>query len=168
MIRVFDTLRALRGWRRAGMALVAGVVAALALPPIDLWPALFIAVPLMLLLLDGTRDERPFAAFRTGWLIGLGYFLVALHWIGAAFFVDASTYLWMMPFAVGGLSAAMAIFWGVAGLATRLSRWRGLPQAIAFAVALGVAENLRGRLFTGFPWAVPGLAVDGMGPLACP
>ena len=35
-----------------------------------------------------------------------------------------------------------------------------------FAVALGVAEILRGLLFTGFPWAAPGLAVDGMGGVA--
>jgi apolipoprotein N-acyltransferase len=72
----------------------------------------------------------------------------------------------MMPFAVGGLAAAMALYWGLAAVAVRLTGWRGLSLAIAFAVALAIAENLRGRLFTGFPWAAPGLAVDGMGPAA--
>ncbi len=34
------------------------------------------------------------------------------------------------------------------------------------AALLGLVEWLRGHLFTGFPWAAPGLAVDGMGGLA--
>lgn len=166
MIRWLDGIRGLRGWQRAGAALGAGAVAALALPPLDLWPALTLAVPVMLLLIEGTHGERPLMACLVGWLIGFGYFLVALHWIGAAFFVDAATYLWMMPVAVGGLAAAMALYWGLAALAMRVTGWRGLPLVIGFAVALAIAENLRGRLFTGFPWAAPGLAVDGMGAVA--
>lgn len=165
MIRVMDAIRQLRGWKRSGLALLAGAVAALSMPPLDIWPALFVAVPAFLLMLESAVAERRLTAFLLGWLFGLGYFLVSLHWIGEAFFVDAATYLWMMPFAVGGLVAAMALYWGLAALAARLTGWRGLPLVIAFAVALAIAENLRGRLFTGFPWAAPGLAVDGMGPV---
>ncbi len=56
---------------------------------------------------------RPRAA-RTAPRLALrpGYFGVAFHWIGFAFLVDAETYLWMMPFMVGGLAGGMAIYWG--------------------------------------------------------
>lgn len=158
------TLQNLTGWRRAGLALMAGLAAALAMPPLNLWPVLFIAVPLFLLLLENSKSQGE--AFFTGWLFGLGYFIFAFHWIGYAFFVDAATYLWMMPFAVGGLAAAMAIYWGLAALATHLLGWRGLSLIIGFAALLAIAEWLRGHLFTGFPWAAPGLAVDGMGAAA--
>ncbi|MBI2719994.1 MAG: apolipoprotein N-acyltransferase [Rhizobiales bacterium] len=161
MIRL---LQDLTGWRRGLVALLAGAVAALALPPVDLWPLLFLAVPAFLMVLGSVTSMR--ARFLLGWLFGLGYFIVALHWIGAAFFVDAATYLWMMPFAVGGLAAVAALYWGLAAALTGLIATRGLPQVLGFAAMLAVAEDLRGRLFTGFPWAVPGLAVDGMGPLA--
>ena len=61
-------------------------------------------------------------SFFLGWCFGLGYFIVALHWIGLAFLVDAEAYLWMMPFAVGGLAAAMAVYWGLAFLCVSCQR----------------------------------------------
>ena len=166
MIRLTQMIRALSGWIRALLALVAGLVAALALPPLNLWPVLFIAVPVFLVLLEGLQPRQFLKAFLTGWLFGLGYFVLALHWIGYAFLVDAATYLWMMPFAVGGLAAAMAIYWGLASVVVNALGWRGLRLAGGFAAALSAAEWLRGHLFTGFPWAAPGLAADGMGAVA--
>jgi len=166
MIRLTRMIRAVSGWRRAVLALAAGLLAALALPPLNLWPVLFIAVPGFLLLLEGLQPRQFLKAFLTGWLFGLGYFALAFHWIGYAFLVDAATYLWMMPFAVGGLAAAMAIYWGLASVAVNAFGWRGLRLAAGFAAALSAAEWLRGHLFTGFPWAAPGLAADGMGAVA--
>lgn len=164
MIRWCEAVRSLRGWRRGGLALVAGVLTALPLPPFDLWPLLFLGVPLAVLLLQGVTGRRQ--AFWTGWLYGLGYFGFAFHWIGYAFLVDAETYLWMMPFMVGGLAAGMAIYWGLAALAAKVLGLDGVRLALGFPALLAIAEWLRGHLFTGFPWAAPGLAVDGMGALA--
>jgi len=165
-IQFADPIRALTGWRRALVALAAGMATALSLPPVNLWPVLFLAVPVLLLLLEGLPRQTIGKSFLLGWLFGLGYFIFALQWIGFAFFVDAETYLWMMPFAVGGLAAAMAIYWGLAALAVNALGWRGLRLVLGFAVTLALAEWLRGHLFTGFPWAAPGLAVDGMGVVA--
>lgn len=163
MIRV---LQELRGWKRLGLAAVLGSVAALSMPPLDWWPLLFVTIPLFLALLEGLPKASYAAAFGLGWAMGFGYFAVAFHWIGYAFLVDAETYLWMMPFMVGGLAAGMAVYWGLAAVAVNLLGWRGLSLVLGFAAVLAVMENLRGRLFTGFPWAAPGLAIDGMGALA--
>ena len=161
MIRLSQLLGSAPGLRRLLIVLVAGAVAALSLPPLGLWPALFLAFPVFLAVLHGCGTFR--SAFGTGWAFGFGYFLVAFHWIGFAFLVDAKTYLWMMPFAVGGLAAAMAIYWGLAAMATYMLRLQGLRLTLAFAALLAIAEWLRGHLFTGFPWAAPGLAADGLG-----
>ncbi|MCB1380183.1 MAG: apolipoprotein N-acyltransferase [Alphaproteobacteria bacterium] len=161
MIRLFLFLAGLRGTRRMALSWLCGAVAALGLPPLDLWPALFVALPVFLAQLQDVAGRRQ--AFALGWLFGFGYFVVAFHWIGFAFLIDAKTYLWMMPFMVGGLAGSMAIYWGIAALAVHLARLRGLGTAIGFATTLATAEWLRGRLFTGFPWAAPGLQVDGMG-----
>lgn len=136
------------------------------MPPFDSWPVLAIAIPAVLLLLEGIAPGDWRAALATGWGFGFGYFAVAFHWIGFAFLVDASTYLWMMPFAVGALAGSMAIYWALAAAAVKLTGWRGLSLVFGFAASLAVAEFLRGRLFTGFPWDAPGLAVGGMGALA--
>jgi apolipoprotein N-acyltransferase len=147
-----------RGWVEALYVFVLGAVFALALPPLGLWPVVFIALPLFLAALD---DRKPF--FK-GWLFGFGYFCVALHWIGFAFLVDAKTYLWMMPFAVGGLAAFVSLYWGLAAKLTQLSAKQfNLPSWIIFPCLLALCELLRGRLFTGFAWAAPGLIADGMG-----
>lgn len=162
MIRLAHFFRTRRGWQRFFLALGAGALAGLALPPLDLWPTLFIAFPALAWLIDGLPQRRPLPAFATGWAFGAGYFSVCLYWVGAAFLVDASTYLWMMPFAVGALAGGMALYWGVAVAALSLI-WRpGLSRLLLLAAAIAIVEWLRGHLMTGFPWAAPGLAVIGM------
>lgn len=160
---IAGTLAGLGGWRRAGLLLLAGALAGLAMPPFFFWPLLFIAFPLFIWTLGDVSLRR---AFFTGWLFGLGYFSACFYWIGIAFLVDAATYLWMMPFMVGALAGGMAIYWGLAALATVALRQNGLARLIAFAIFLSIAEWLRGQLLTGFPWTAPGLAVTGMGGLA--
>jgi apolipoprotein N-acyltransferase len=161
-----EFLTGLTGWRRAGVVLLLGIGGALALPPFNLWPILFVAIPIVIIFLQGMTRRDLRAPFLLGWLFGFGYFLFAFHWIGFAFLVDQKDYLWMMPFAVGGLSAAMAIYWGLAFVCVTLSGFKRLSLVMIFAAALGIAEILRGVLFTGFPWAAPGLASDGMGAVA--
>ncbi|MBL8895261.1 MAG: apolipoprotein N-acyltransferase [Rhizobiales bacterium] len=166
MIRLAHFFRTRRGWQRFFIALSAGALAGLALPPLDIWPTLFAAFPVLVWLIDGLPMRRPLTAFATGWAFGAGYFSVCLYWVGAAFLVDASTYLWMMPFAVGALAGGMALYWGVA-VAVANFVWRpGLSRLLLLAVAVATVEWLRGHLMTGFPWAAPGLAVIGMDGLA--
>lgn len=128
------------------------------MPPTYLWPVLLLVIPLLVARLE-VRDTAK-AAMMEGWSFGFGYFCVTLHWIGYAFLVDAATYLWMMPFAVGGLSAVMAVYWAFAGFLAWQAHRRALPMMLALPAALAIAEWLRGHLMTGFPWAAPGLAAD--------
>lgn len=151
------------GWYGAALVFVLGAVSALAMPPSNMWWLFFVTVPLFLFRF-GTVTTLA-AAFREGWLFGFGYFCVALHWIGYAFLVDAKTYLWMMPFAVGGLAAVMAVYWGLAALVAGFLRRSHVQPWLTFPLSIAIAEWLRGHLMTGFPWAAPGLAADGMGPV---
>ncbi|MCX7347976.1 MAG: apolipoprotein N-acyltransferase [Alphaproteobacteria bacterium] len=166
MIRLFQRMAGLPAAARGALSLMAGVLVAIGLPPLGWWPLAFIGFPLFLVLLETAGRVNWRSGFGLGWAFGLGYFAVAFHWIGFAFFVDAETYLWMMPFMLGILSGGMAIYWGLAALLAKRWGGTGLQLALTFAACLAVAEWLRGQLFTGFPWAAPGLLVDGMGGLA--
>jgi apolipoprotein N-acyltransferase len=166
MIRLFQRMAGLPAPARGGLAVLAGALIAVGLPPLGGWPLAFIGIPLFLMLLETGRRPTWHGGFGLGWAFGLGYFAVALHWIGYAFFVQADTYLWMMPFMLGILSAGMAVYWGLAGLLAKRYGGSGLQLALTFAGLLAIAEWLRGHLFTGFPWAAPGLLVDGMGGVA--
>ena len=101
--------------------------------------------------------SRPIrTAFFRGWLAGLGYFGVSTWWVGEAFFVDAANQAWMAPFAVAFLAAGLALFWGAGAALYRALAPTGATRLIVFAGAMTAAEWLRGHLFTGFPWDLPG------------
>ena len=99
------------------------------------------------------------AAASAGWWFGFGYFLAGLYWVGNAFLVDAKTFGWLLPFAVVALPAGMAVYTALGLALARLIWTRGATRVLALAVALTVAEWLRGHLFSGFPWNAYGYAL---------
>jgi apolipoprotein N-acyltransferase len=155
LTRIAHSVVLASGWRRALLAFFTGVVSALALPPIDAWPVLFLTFPVLVWLVDGSAAGRwsgTWRAFGAGWCFGFGYFLAGLYWIGYAFLVDAKTFGWLLPIAVGGLPAVLAVYTALGLALARLMWVRGAERVLALAVALTVTEWLRGHLFTGFPW----------------
>jgi apolipoprotein N-acyltransferase len=157
------------GWRRALIALLAGALSTLALPPFNLWPVPFLTFPVLVWLIDGSAAGRlggVVAAAAAGWWFGFGYFIAGLYWVGHAFLVDAKTYGWLLPFAVTALPAGLALFLAAGAAFARVLWARGAMRVIALAVALTAAEWLRGHLLTGFPWNTFGYALATQSALA--
>jgi apolipoprotein N-acyltransferase len=150
------------GWKRAVIALIAGALSALAMAPFNAWPVLFLTFPVMVWLIDGAGAGRwrgiP-AAAMAGWWFGLGYFVPGLYWIGYAFLVDASTFAWLLPFAILGLPAYLALFTAFGFAFARLIWTRDASRILALAACLTIAEWLRGHVLTGFPWNAFGYAL---------
>jgi apolipoprotein N-acyltransferase len=143
-------LAALTGWRRLAVAAGFGLAAVVALPPLHVLPVLPVVLPGLLWLLDGAGRKR--TAFAVGWAFGLGFFVGGLYWIANALLIDPWRFGWMIPVAVGGLSAVLALYLGLVTLVVHLSRARGGWRVVVFAAAWTLAEILRGTLVTGFPW----------------
>jgi apolipoprotein N-acyltransferase len=149
----------LGGWRRLGVAALAGAVAALSMPPFDLLPALLLSLPVAIWLIDGAavgpgrwswRTLR--SAFTTGWAFGFGYFVAGFWWLGAAFLVEDDTFAWALPFGVIGFPAALALFHGLGFMLARLLWSDGSRRIFAFVAAMASVEWLRGIILSGFPW----------------
>ncbi|MCC7048445.1 MAG: apolipoprotein N-acyltransferase [Alphaproteobacteria bacterium] len=147
---------ALRGWRRALVALLLGALLALALPPFHLVPLGAIALTGFVWLIDGTRGPR--GAFAVGWAFGFGHFLAGLFWIVNALLIFGWKYLPVYPIVVGFLPSILALFTGLAAMATRAVPFRGPGRVLALAGLWLAAEWLRGVLFSGFPWNLIGYA----------
>src|SRR5438445_1159353 len=151
------------GWKRAIIALVAGVLSALAMAPFNAWPVLFVTFPVAVWLIDGAaagkRRGVP-AAAMSGFWFGLGYFVPGLYWTGNAFLVDAPTFAWLMPFAVLGLPAYLALFPALGFALARLIWTRDASRVLALAIGLTVSEWLRGYVLSGFPWNAFGYALS--------
>jgi apolipoprotein N-acyltransferase len=151
------------------LSAAAGAASAAALPPFGLWPVLFLTVPVLLASLDAigqAGSALPRRGFLAGFLFGLGYFLTSLMWIGNAFLVEADIYGWMIPFVLAGLSAYLAVYWGLAAMVTVMTARPGLPRIAMLAASLALAEWFRGHLLSGFPWNAPGYAAAGLPELA--
>ena len=151
------------GWKRALIALVAGALSVLAMAPFNAWPVLFLTFPVVVFLIDGAGAGRmrgiPAAALAGFWF-GLGYFVPGLYWIGYAFLVDAQTFGWLLPFAVLGLPAYLALFTAFGFALARLLWTRDASRVISLAISLTLSEWLRGHLLTGFPWNTFGYALS--------
>ncbi len=135
--------------RRIG-ALGLGAAFASGQPPFDLW---WIAAPALVgIFLLSTFDTQAKSAGLTGWLFGLGYFALSMHWILEPFQVDAATTGWMAPFALVGLSAGLALLWAAAF-------WGGRRISIGpfgIAICWAAMEMARAYILTGFPWGLVG------------
>jgi len=155
--------------RAAGLrlfaAFVAGAASVLAFAPFEIYPLGLLSLALLVYL--SARVEQPRAGFGLGFAWGMGSFLAGISWL----FIALNRY--------GGVSApvaalAIALFCAylallpalAAGLFVRLRpRSVGLG-ALAFAGVWTLAEMLRGRLFTGFPWLAIGYSQTPPSPLA--
>lgn len=153
------------GGKRRLIAFCAGAFAVLALPPFNFFAALFVSLPVLVWLLDGASGPadasalgrlRP--AFATGWWFGFGYFVAGLWWLGNALLVEADSFAWALPLAVLGLPALLAFYYGLAAALARFLWSDGIGRIAALSAAFGLAEWLRGFLFTGFPWNAIGYA----------
>ena len=163
---MFARLAALTGWRADLAALALGALAAAALPPVCAVPVLLLATPGLLALIDGATGPR--AAARRGWWFGFGHNLLGLYWITEAILIEAARFWWMVPLAVPGLAAVLALFIAAPAAVARLAR-PGWPRVLALAGGWVLADLARQFIATGFPWnpwgsvwELPGLAGDVM------
>jgi apolipoprotein N-acyltransferase len=136
--------------------LIAGALAALAMPPLYWLPAAVLGFVFLVWLWDDAPTART-AALRA-WFWGIGHFTVGSYWMVEAFFVPPADFALLGPPAVLGLAMVLGAFPALAAWATRIlvQRWPHLGgryrRLILLAVAWTVTEWLRGHVFTGFPW----------------
>ena len=159
-----ETAMLSHGWRRFALLVVAGAMAGLSIAPWFVVPALFVTFPLWVWCLDGAERRRGWRrvfgpAFTIGFAFGWGYFTIAFHWLGAAFFVEGGIMLALMPFAILALAAIIALFWGLASAAAHLLWSHGAWRIVTLATCITIAEWARGHVLTGFPFDLLGYAL---------
>lgn len=145
-------------WPMRGAAFILGALGALAFAPLYIFPAILLSLSGIWFLLNYEIEQKSsfLKIFYLGWWFGLGHFTLGLYWIAHALTVDLAAFWWLVPFALFGIPAILAVFTGVSFLLTKLWPYSGISRAFAFtAIWVGV-EWLRGYLFTGFPWNLLG------------
>mgnify|MGYP003624732763 FL=1 len=135
-------------------AFLLGAMVAAALPPVNLVFLLPLSFTGLVWILSAASTKKQ--AFLAGWWFAWGQFIAGLYWIGVAFTIDADTHAFLMPLPVIVLPAFLAIFSGLATLATHMTGARGLSRILLFTGFWVAFEYVRGVIFTGFPWNLVG------------
>src|SRR5262249_49091301 len=133
-----EGLRKRRGVPRNLLAFFYGAFAALAYSPADIVPVLWISFPAVIFLLQGTKNS--WRSFFCGWSFAFVFFVFDLYWTAASMFVDIGHFWWVVPFALFGLPAAFAIYYGIAAVIARKIGLRGVRGAISFALLWFLAD----------------------------
>jgi apolipoprotein N-acyltransferase len=140
-------------------AILAGAAAVAGFSPIDLFPVTLLALTVLVYL--WMRAASPRAAFLTGYLFGLGFFLAGVSWVYISLHRFGGMPVPVAAFATLGFCAFLALFPALAGWLQAKLRQRD-PQTLTGLVAIPAAwvltEWLRGWILTGFPWLPAGNA----------
>ncbi|WP_316015448.1 apolipoprotein N-acyltransferase [Roseobacter sp. HKCCA0434] len=151
--RAAAALARLRRWPRFLVTLIAGGLLTFAQEPWGFWPGLLLGMPVIVWMWWARLGWKQ--AAWTGWTAGFGMMIVAFYWIAEAFLVDIARHGWLIPIAVGGLAAGLALFWAAAfALARVLAPRPGVISVIALALSLTLLEMARTYVLTGFPWGL--------------
>ena len=154
MERIASRISEIRGWRRYVLAWALGAIAAISLPPISGTFVLLLSFSGLLLLLDGTRNYRD--AAWDGWWFGFGFLTIGLYWISNALVTDVEKFGWMIPFALLGLPAFLALFTSLGTIAAKFFWVTGPFRILSLSCGWTLSEIARGHLLTGFPWNLIG------------
>lgn len=148
----------LRGWSALLTSILLGAFSAVAFAPFHFTPVLILSFTGLIWMIDGARSHRKWgkAVFARGWGFGVGFFLVGMHWTAAPFLVEPEKHLIFIWMPLLLLPGGMALIWGAA-TAMASSFWSSSPSRVfVFTIFFALGEWVRGHLFGGFPWNLPG------------
>jgi apolipoprotein N-acyltransferase len=150
-------------WRSGYLvAVVAGLLLAIAFPKFSLAGFAWICPALMAL---AARGKAGADAFRAGFVSGLVFWLASLYWLLLIPVAGFPILGWLL------LSAYVALFfgawtWFISGFNFSVSSWsRRFRWTLTGAAAWVALELLRGWLFSGFPWSLLGASQYQLVPL---
>ena len=150
-------------WRSGYLvAIIAGLLLALAFPKFSIAGFAWVAPALLLF---AARGKSGADAFRAGYLGGITFWLASLYWL---LLMPATGFPILAWFA---LSAYVALYfgawtWFVSNFQFQDSSWSGRVRwTITGAAAWVALELLRGWLFSGFPWSLLGASQYQLVPL---
>lgn len=140
-----------RRWIPAALALLAGVAWPAAFAPLGWSPVALVSLAVLFGL---WRCSTPAAAFRRGYVFGLGVFGVGVSWVYISMYWYGGMGAAMSVAITALLAATMALFPALAGLVGAvLSRGRGGGASAAILAGIWtLSEWARGWFLTGFTW----------------
>jgi apolipoprotein N-acyltransferase len=138
------------------LSLIFGAICGLSFAPVFFLPGIF-ALSFVCAQISEARSRRN--AIIYGYLFGLGFYLSTIYWIAFGVSVYIEQFWWAIPFALFGLPAFLALFYGLMSMFVWQFRSSNLFHFIFCASWLFI-EWLISWIFTGLPWSLLGYTLS--------
>ena len=135
-------------------SLLAGIICGLCFAPVFFLPGIFC---ISLLTAQIKISQTRFEAIKFAYIFGFGFYLSTLYWISFALGVYIDQFWWVIPFALLGLPAFMAIFTSIIALICWQLRDTKIYHFFFCCIWVFI-EWVISWIFTGLPWALIGYA----------
>ena len=142
------------------IGIIAGALGVTSFSPFHFWPGYFISLISFSLLITTSHSAK--AACWRGTSVALGFFGAGVSWV----YVSIAEYGQVGNLIAGLITFAfvsvLCAFWALsAWLSWKLiQRFPTLPASLWIALTLILGEFARSTMFTGFPWLLPGYAIE--------
>ncbi|QUX96413.1 apolipoprotein N-acyltransferase [Marinomonas sp. CT5] len=142
------------------IGILAGALGVTSFSPFHFWPGYFISLIAFSLLVCTSKTAK-FACWR-GTSVALGFFGAGVSWV----YVSIADYGQVGSLIAGiitsGFVAVLCAFWAFsAWTAWHLTkRFPRIPASLWITLCLLLGETARSTFFTGFPWLLPGYAIQ--------
>ncbi|MDP5110510.1 MAG: apolipoprotein N-acyltransferase [Rickettsiaceae bacterium] len=137
-------------------SIINGAICGLAFAPIFFLPSIF-SLSFMCAQIVNAQSKKDAAIY--GYLFGLGLYLSTIYWMAFGVSVYAEQFWWVIPFALLGLPAFIAIFYCLLSIFVWHFRKYILFHFI-FCISWLFIEWLISWLFTGLPWTLIGYSLS--------
>ncbi len=147
--------QSLPSWLNWTLAVCSGLVLPLSFAPTEWWQAAVVCLAVLYFLIQGLTPRQ--AAF-TGWLFGVGYFGIGVHWIYFSLHLFGAAIAPLAALITMVFVLVMTVFPALCcGLWARF-RFINSPvvSAFLFAALWVLLELARGKIMGGFPWILIG------------
>lgn len=142
------------------IGLAAGALGVTSFAPFHFWPGYFLSLVVYSAFVITSPTRK--VAFWRSITVALGFFGAGISWV----YVSIAEYGQVGTLIAGIITLAfilvLSFFWAAAGWAAwrLMNRFASLPTGLWVTVCLLLGEVGRSTFFTGFPWLLPGYAVE--------
>jgi len=139
---------------------IAGALGVTSFSPFAFWPGYFISLIVFGLLVISSPTAK--SATWRGFSVGLGFFGAGVSWVYVSIAEYGQVGIIIAAIITIGFVAVLCAFWAFsAWLSWKLiQRIHQIPTGFWLTFSLLLAEFGRSTLFTGFPWLLPGYAIE--------